>query len=53
MGKLALEEVQARLEADLFLSSLTESGMPLLFLRGWLIFNLSDFSHGPSYGDVQ
>lgn len=34
MGKLALEEVQARLEADLFLSSLTESGMPpLIFAR--------------------
>ncbi|KIO19106.1 hypothetical protein M407DRAFT_31256 [Tulasnella calospora MUT 4182] len=29
MGKLALEEVQARLEADLFLSSLTESAMAL------------------------
>ncbi|KAG8981364.1 hypothetical protein FRB90_007306, partial [Tulasnella sp. 427] len=29
MGKLALEEVQARLEADLFLSALTESAMAL------------------------
>lgn len=31
MGRLAFEEVQARLNSDLFLSSLPESGMSYAF----------------------
>lgn len=41
MGKLAFEEVQARLENDLFLSSLIESGAhwPLATSKTLLTFN--------------